>query len=222
MISLIKERATDIRVQLIILCLIFIAVINFSCSETKERQDENQNLLLKFVDPFIGTATVGHTYPAATTPFGMVQLGPDTGLKGWEHCSAYHSDDPTIIGFSHTHLSGTGAADMGDILLMPETGEPKFEPGTNENPDSGYRSRFFHSSEVARPGYYSVNLDDYNVVAEMTASPRVGFHRYIFPESTQAGFLIDLGHGMEDETEESSVTVVDRQTITGIGIPPVL
>ncbi|HBL75915.1 MAG: hypothetical protein A2W90_10895 [Bacteroidetes bacterium GWF2_42_66] len=171
--------------------------------------------LADFVDPFIGTATVGHTYPSATTPFSMVQVGPDTGVKGWEYCPGYHSKDNSIIGFSHTHLSGTGAADMGDILFMPMTGEPKFEAGDKEKPGSGYRSRFSHSSEVARPGYYSVKLDDYNVLAEMTVSPRVGFHRYTFPKSTQAGIIIDLDHGMEDMTLESSIKVVDNQTITG-------
>ena len=171
--------------------------------------------LTDFVDPFIGTSTVGHTYPAATTPFGLVQVGPDTGVKGWEHCSGYHSDDKSIIGFSHTHLSGTGAADMGDILIMPMTGEPKFEPGTAENPQSGYRSRFSHASEVAKPGYYSVKLDDYQILAEMTATPRVGIHRYTFPKSTQAGIIIDLDHGMEDVTQESTIKVVDNKTITG-------
>jgi len=171
--------------------------------------------LTDFVDPFIGTATVGHTYPAATTPFGLVQVGPDTGIKGWEHCSGYHSDDKSIIGFSHTHLSGTGAADMGDILLMPMTGAPNFEPGTPENPEAGYRSLFSHSSEIAAPGYYSVKLAKYNILAEMTAMPRVGMHRYTFPKSSQAGIIIDLDHGMEDQTLESSLKVIDNQTIAG-------
>ena len=171
--------------------------------------------LTNFADPFIGTATVGHTYPAATLPFGMVQVGPDTGVKGWEYCSGYHSPDNSIIGFSHTHLSGTGAADMGDILLMPMVGEPKFEPGTKENPGSGYRSRFTLSSEKAQPGYYAVKLDDPNIFAEMTATLRVGLHRYTFPRSSQAGMIIDLDHGMEDMTIESSIKVADNQTLTG-------
>ena len=171
--------------------------------------------LTTFVDPFIGTATVGHTYPAATTPFGMVQVGPDTGVKGWEYCSGYHSPDNSIIGFSHTHLSGTGAADMGDILLMPMIGEPRFEPGSKENPGSGYRSNFTIASEKAQPGYYAVKLDDPNIYAEMTATSRVGFHRYTFPKSSNAGMIIDLDHGMEDMTIESSIKVVDNQTLTG-------
>jgi len=171
--------------------------------------------LTNFADPFIGTATVGHTYPAATLPFGMVQVGPDTGVKGWEYCSGYHSPDNSIIGFSHTPVWGTGAADMGDILLMPMVGEPKFEPGTKENPGSGYRSRFTLSSEKAQPGYYAVKLDDPNILAEMTATLRVGLHRYTFPKSSQAGMIIDLDHGMEDMTIESSINVADNQTLTG-------
>lgn len=190
-------------------------LILFSCSISREKINQGIESKTDFVNPFIGTATVGHTYPAATLPFGMVQVGPDTGNKGWDWCSGYHSQDSSIIGFSHTHLSGTGASDMGDILLMPVVSEPVFDAGHKENPESGYRSRFSHSSETARPGYYSVKLDDYNVLAEMTASCRVGFHRYTFPESNRSGFIIDLEHGMEDVTLESSVKVVGNQTITG-------
>ena len=179
-------------------------------SVTAQSQD-----FTSFVDPFIGTATVGHTYPAATTPFALVQVGPDTGIKGWEHCSGYHSDDKSIIGFSHTHLSGTGACDMGDILIMPVTGEPQFDPGTDDKPGSGFRSPYSHSTETAKPGYYSVKLDKYNIFAEMTATLRAGFHRYTYPKSVQAGMIIDLDHGMEDVTVESSMKVVDNQTITG-------
>ncbi len=175
---------------------------------------QSQNFT-SFVDPFIGTATVGHTYPAATTPFALVQVGPDTGTKGWEHCSGYHSDDKSIIGFSHTHLSGTGACDMGDILMMPVTGEPQFDSGTDDKPGSGFRSPYSHSTETARPGYYSVKLDKYSIFAEMTATPRAGFHRYTYPKSAQAGMIIDLDHGMEDVTVESSMKVIDNQTVTG-------
>ncbi len=194
---------------------IVILLLICSCSVSREEKNQGKGSKTKFVDPFIGTATVGHTYPAATTPFGMVQVGPDTGNKGWDWCSGYHSQDSSVIGFSHTHLSGTGAADMGDILFMPVVGETVFDAGEKENPDSGYRSRFRHSSESAKPGYYSVKLDDYNVFAEMTASQRVGFHRYTFPENSQPGVIVDLGHGMEDVTLESSIKVVDKQTITG-------
>lgn len=199
-----------IAVPIILLTLGFVR-----CSEKQNEQNLKTKSKIDFVDPFIGTATVGHTYPAATLPFGMVQVGPDTGDKGWDWCSGYHSQDSSIMGFSHTHLSGTGAADMGDILFMPVIGEPKFEVGTKEDPDSGYRSRFSHSTETATPGYYSVTLDDYTILAEMTASPRTGFHRYTFQKGSQPGIIIDLDHGMEDMTLESSIKVVDNKTITG-------
>ncbi|MDP4204530.1 MAG: GH92 family glycosyl hydrolase, partial [Bacteroidota bacterium] len=171
--------------------------------------------LTDFVDPFIGTATVGHTYPAATLPFGMVQVGPDTGVTGWERCSGYNFKDSSIMGFSHTHMSGTGAADMGDILIMPLISGPQFEPGTDDDPKQGYRSRFSHASEVAKPGYYAVKLEDSNIYAEMTATYRAGFHCYTFPESKQAGIVIDLNHGIQDGVIESSFKVIDTQTIIG-------
>src|SRR5512147_2817858 len=114
--------------------------------------------LTRYVKPFIGTGGHGHTYPGASVPFGMVQLSPDTYTQGWDWCSGYHFSDSSIMGFSHTHLSGTGASDMLDILLMPGTGPTKLSPGTRENPESGYRSRFSHSDEISEPGYYSVLL----------------------------------------------------------------
>ena len=168
-----------------------------------------------YVDPFIGTAATGHAYPAATTPFGMVQAGPDTGTEGWQHCSGYHSDDTSIMGFSHTHLSGTGAAEMGDIMIMPVTGEPKFVPGSKENPDEGYRSRFSHGSETASPGYYSVLLDDYGIFAELTATPRGAMHRYAFPKNARAGVVFDLYHGIEDRTRECRIEVTGDRSVKG-------
>lgn len=169
-----------------------------------------------YVDPFIGTAYTGHTYPGATTPFGMVQVGPDNGIKGWEFCSGYHHDSKTIMGFSHTHLSGTGAADMGDIMLMPVIGNVPFSPGEEENPSTGYRSYFSHDSEQASPGYYRVKLEDYHILAEMTATARVGFHRYTYPASVKSGIMIDLGHGIGDRTTESYIKVLDPQTLVGM------
>lgn len=172
--------------------------------------------LTRYVDPFIGTATVGHTYPAATLPFAMVQVGPDTGTAGWEYCAGYHDADSSIIGFSHTHLSGTGCPDMGDILIMPVTGGVRFDAGPKENPDAGYRSRFSHATEVARPGYYAVRLDDYGILAEMTLAPRTGFHRYTYPRDSVRGVVIDLGHGIGDRTILSSIRAVDDRTIVGV------
>ena len=148
----------------------------------------------KFVKIAIGTGGHGHTYPGATVPFGMVQLSPDTYNDGWDWCSGYHYSDSSIMGFSHTHLSGTGASDMLDFLLMPGTGPTKLFPGARQNPGEGYRSRFTHDDETAVPGYYSVLLRDYNIRAELTATERVGLHRYTFPKSDSSHFILDLVH----------------------------
>src|SRR5262249_38140182 len=129
--------------------------------------------LTRYVNPFIGTGGHGHTFPGAIVPFGMVQLSPDTRLIGWDGCSGYHYSDSIIYGFSHTHLSGTGISDYGDILLLP----------TLKNPRS---VGFQHRNETSAPGYYSVKLDDDNIFVELTATARVGLHRYTFPKTENA------------------------------------
>lgn len=184
----------------------------------------------QFVDPMIGTAKMGHTYPGATVPFGSVQLSPDTdtipyAVNGrynpdvYKYCAGYQYDDPTIVGFSHTHFSGTGHSDLGDFMLMPTTGELKLNPGTESNPESGYRSRFSHERETAEPGYYSVMLDDYDIKAEVTASTRVGMHQYSFPKSEKEKHLIfDLVHGIynyEDKNVWTFVRVENDTLVTG-------
>ncbi|MEI2453431.1 GH92 family glycosyl hydrolase [Lysobacter firmicutimachus] len=154
------------------------------------------------VDPFIGTGGEGHTYPGATVPFGMIQLSPDTEIKprkeayGW--AAGYRYGDPTIVGFSHTHFSGTGHSDLGDVLLMPIAGEVKLERGQAQAPRSGYRSAFRHDDERAEPGYYAVTLDDYKIRAELTAGDRVGVHRYRYPAGQDAHLLIDLRTSLYD------------------------
>ena len=170
-----------------------------------------------FANVFIGTGGHGHTFPGATVPFGMVQLSPDTGTVGWDHCSGYHHDDTSIIGFSHTHLSGTGIGDMLDVLIMPAVGSVRLDPGSPEHPGSGYRSRFAHEDERAEPGYYSVLLKDYGIKAELTASPRVGFHRYTFPADPSSHFIVDLAHGYGEHTRvlSSEMSVVGRDTLLG-------
>ena len=150
--------------------------------------------LTKYVKIAIGTGGHGHTYPGATVPFGMVQLSPDTYNDGWDWCSGYHYSDSSIMGFSHTHLSGTGATDMLDFLLMPGTGPAKTVPGLRQNPGDGYRSRFSHDEEIAEPGYYSVMLRDYNIRAELSATERAGIHQYTFPQSDGSHFILDLLH----------------------------
>ncbi|MEX2190512.1 MAG: GH92 family glycosyl hydrolase, partial [Bacteroidota bacterium] len=161
---------------------------------------------LHLVNPFVGTDAHGHTFPGATVPFGMVQLSPDTRVEGWDACGGYHYSDSTILGFSHTHLSGTGIPDYGDILFLPTLGKP----------GSRTRQTFSHSSERATPGYYSVMLEDDKIFAEVTASARVGVHRYAFPTSTEANILIDLRHGLgPDIVTESWLEFTSDREVTG-------
>jgi predicted alpha-1,2-mannosidase len=176
--------------------------------------NHSQNLT-KYVNPFIGTGGHGHTFPGATLPFGMVQLSPDTDIQGWDWCSGYHTSDSSIMGFSHTHLSGTGGADYGDILLMPTVGKLQFSPGNKKNPDEVYRSRFSHDKEKASPGYYSVFLEDYNILVELTASARAGLHKYTFPKSDSANIIVDLNHGINDKTTEAFLSFTGKNQIKG-------
>ncbi len=169
-----------------------------------------------YVNPFIGTGGHGHTFPGATMPHGMVQLSPDTRIAGWDACSGYHYSDNTIIGFSHTHLSGTGIGDYGDILLMPMAGEYFTEAGDEAKPESGYRSSFSHCEEVARPGYYSVELDN-EITAELTATTRVGMHRYTFGgDSEKRAVIIDLAHSLQRHaTTEAEINIISDTQIEG-------
>ena len=171
---------------------------------------------IKFVKIAIGTGGHGHTYPGATVPFGMVQLSPDTYNDGWDWCSGYHYSDSSIMGSSHTHLSGTGASDMLDFLLMPGTGPAKTMPGSRQNPGEGYRSRFSHEEEIAEPGYYSVILRDYNIRAELSTTERAGIHRYTFPLSDSSHFILDLVHSYGNaEIPWANLKVVGSDTIVG-------
>ncbi|HEY1992652.1 MAG TPA: GH92 family glycosyl hydrolase [Gammaproteobacteria bacterium] len=174
------------------------------------------------VDPFIGTGEGGHTYPGASMPFGMVQLSPDTDIKdfhkSYKWAAGYRYEDTTILGFSHTHFSGTGHSDLGDVRLMPIAGEVRMEPGDPGKPGSGYRSRFSHASEAAQPGYYAVTLSDYGVRVELTTTRRVGLQRYTFPEGTPAHVLLDLRDSIYDYPGKvlwSRIRVRSDGTITG-------
>jgi len=161
-----------------------------------------------YVDPFIGTGGHGHTYPGPSLPFGMVQLSPDSGVDGWDWCSGYHSSDSIIIGFSHKHLSGAGSSDLGDILLMPFSGNTKFQNNAE------IKSRFNHKREKASAGYYSVYLDNSKANVELTCTPRVGIHRYTFDNNT-ASVLIDLEHGIQDSATECCATMINDTVIQG-------
>lgn len=169
--------------------------------------------LVDRVDPRIGTGGHGHTFPGPTLPFAMVQLSPDTRLTGWDGCSAYHDDDRAVYGFSHTHLSGTGVSDYADVLFMPVTGIPADEDGYPDRVDEGWGSRFAKASERAEAGYYAVRLDDYGVEVELTATPRTGLHRYVFPAGEPAHVIVDLEH--RDRLLGADLRVVDDRTVEG-------
>lgn len=166
-----------------------------------------------YVNPFVGTGGHGHTYPGATMPFGMVQLSPDTRLTGWDGCSGYHYSDEVIYGFSHTHLSGTGISDYGDILLMPTAGAVRLNALGADGTRDGYASRFQHRNERAAAGFYSVRLDDENILAELTATPRVGFHRYTYPTTDTANVILDLTH--RDKVLDSGLKVTGTNRVEG-------
>jgi predicted alpha-1,2-mannosidase len=178
---------------------------------------------LALIDPFIGTGPDGHTFPGATVPFGMVQLSPDTQIRpfkqSYKWASGYSYADTTILGFSHTHFSGSGHSDLGDVLMQPISGEVRLEPGEMDKPESGYGSRFDHKQERAEPGYYAVDLLDYGIHAELTATARVGVHRYTFPAGKPAHVLVDLRSSIYNYPGKvlwSRLRIREDGTITGM------
>ncbi len=191
------------------LFLLLILAFLSACS-VKTRQRDYTRL----VDPMIGTGGHGHTFPGATVPFGMVQLSPDTRWEDWDGSSGYHYSDKTIMGFSQTHLSGTGAPEYCDVLFMPTVGNVQILPGDEIDSKSGYRSAFRHENEYASPGYYSVLLDDYNVKAELTATTHAGMQRYTFPASGKSNIIIDLKN--RDHVLESNIEIVSDTEIQGL------
>ena len=204
---------------------LFIVTATFS-------QQPNSDSLTHYVNPFIGTQEMGHTFPGAVVPFGFVQLSPDTdtipfSINGkynpdvYRYCAGYQYDDPTIVGFSHTHFSGTGHSDLGDILIMPTIGNLQLNPGVSDNPASGYRSSYRKETESASPGYYRVHLDEPDVEAELTATVRCGFHRYTFPESDSAHLILDLDHGIynyDGKVQWAYIRIINDSLIAGYRI----
>ncbi len=188
--------------------LVWLTILIFSGCSTKQALPD----LARFVDPFIGTGGHGHTFPGATAPFGMVQLSPDTRLKGWDGCAGYHFSDTILYGFSHTHLSGTGVSDYGDILFMPFSGSREFETGFTE-PYYPFAAPFSHENELAEPGYYSVLLPHDSIYAEVSATTRAGIHRYTFRKKSNANILLDLVH--RDEVIESFLRIRNQYEIEG-------
>ena len=192
--------------------IIALTIIACSCNDIKQNSD--------YVNTFIGTGGHGHTYPGASLPFGMMQLSPDTRLEGWDGCGGYHFSDSIIYGFSHTHLSGTGISDYGDVLLMPTRGEIQLTNGVKKSLTSkktinqlGYGSKFSHSNETSSPGYYQVFLEDYNINVELTTSIRSGIHKYTFNSKDSANLILDLKH--RDKLLKYKINIIDSLTISG-------
>ncbi len=197
-----------------LLLLSVILILLFSCTSPKERPEisavQVEPDLTQFVNPFIGTGGHGHTFPGATMPFGMVQLSPDTRLDGWDGCGGYHYSDSVIYGFSHTHLSGTGVSDYGDVLLMP-TNKEILKNGSNGR--EGYSSKFNHESEEAFAGYYRVKLEDTEIEVELTVTPRAGIHRYHFPTPENQVIVLDLEH--RDKLLSHEIRQISPTTLVG-------
>lgn len=172
--------------------------------------------VLKYINPFIGTGAHGHTFPGPTRPFGMVQIGPDTRIEGWDGCSGYHYSDSIIYGFSHTHLSGTGIGDYCDLLIMPFSGELTFNNGYNDNNELCYSSLFDKKNEMAKAGYYEVELAKHQITAKLTCTDRVGIHKYTYKNTKDARLIIDLEH--RDKLLDWKLSINEDNQLTGIRI----
>ncbi|ARV06168.1 sugar hydrolase [Polaribacter sp. SA4-10] len=211
---------------------ILITILGISCNSNPAnlKQVENRSKdYTEFVNPMIGTSKMGHVFPGATAPFGMVQLSPQTNFevmfkddkynsKTYEYCAGYQYRDSTIIGFAHTNFSGTGHSDLGDSLVMPTVGDLILDPIKTADGTKGFYSTFSHNDEKAKPGYYKVDIEDYNIKAELTASDRVGFHQYTFPESTESHILLDLVYNVYHHDNKNVWTflrVENDSTVTG-------
>ena len=188
-----------------------LTMVAMSCNAQKGMEQKNN--YVSFVDPFIGSGGHGHVFVGANVPFGAIQLGPQNIFKGWDWCSGYHYSDSIIVGFNHSHLSGTGCSDLGDVILMPFTGAVRTTSGTQDNIEGSCSSYYRHANEKAAPGYYSVKLDN-GVKVELTATERVGMHHYIYPEGT-ARLLINLKDGNDNKTFDTYMKKIDANTIEG-------
>lgn len=194
--------------KFILLILIFSGISFFANSD-----DENH--LINYVDPFIGSGGHGHVFVGATVPFGGVQVGPTNFNKGWDWSSSYHHTDSIVKGFCHLNLSGTGMSDLGELTIMPANGKLKYNAGNQENHMSGYSSLYRKNNEINTVGYYKVDLERYNIKVELTASERVGFHRYTYPASKTSRVIIDLGEGSADRPTETYLRKVNSTTFEG-------
>ncbi|MDR1089761.1 MAG: GH92 family glycosyl hydrolase, partial [Prevotella sp.] len=201
------------RIQLSVI----ISLLVMSCSKKATVGDETSadKSLNAYVNPFVGTSGFGNVYPGSQIPFGSIQISPDTDRDYYDAASGYKYNHMTIMGFSLTHLSGTGIPDLGDFLFIPGTGTKKFIPGTHDNPDEGYRSRYSHNKEWASPDYYGVSLLDYNVKAEMTSGTRSGIFRFTFPKTDSSFVMVDMDHVQWFNTAWSQLRIENDSTICG-------
>ena len=181
--------------SVLVALLVAVGLATSSCSRQETCNDYTQ-----YVNVFIGTGGHGHTYPGAVVPHGAIQPSPDTRIYGWDACSGYYYNDSTINGFSHTHLSGTGCCDLGDVLIMPTVGEQDITQEEERGQTKAYASAFSHEREKAEPGYYSVMLDRYGIKAEITSTTRGAIHRWTFPKTEDAGVIVDLDYSLDDQT----------------------
>ncbi len=198
--------------------IIFIVFVFSGCDLSEDTNNNNSEDLVEHVNPFLGTDFFGHTFPGAGLPNALVHLSPDIHTEGWTYASGYVYQESSIMGFSHTHWSGVGMVNGGEILLMPTVDNKlRISPGSLDNPDKGYRSRFDHANEFATPGYYSVLLKDYDVNVELTSTKRAGFHRYTFPKTKNARIILDIGHQIGNMTkgELSSLKIINNNQIEG-------
>ena len=191
---------------------LFVLILSLAAWQAGKSQPGD---VARYVDPYIGTGDHGHVFLGAHVPFGAVQAGPTNYYKGWDWCSGYHYSDTVLAGFSQLHLSGTGGAGLGDILVMPYTGEVKTTPGTKKAPLSGWATTYSHQDETVRPGYFSVNLRKYGVRAEMTATERVAFYKFTFPHTSDAHIGINLAFGIDDRPTKTFIKKIDATTYTG-------
>ena len=212
------------------ICFVLAAIVIVGCKvDSKSKRSLQNKNFVQYVNPMIGTSKMGHVYPGATVPFGMVQLSPQTNFevmfkegryntKTYEYCAGYQYKDSTIIGFAHTNFSGTGHADLGDLLVMPTTGKLVLDPLKTSKGEKGFYSVFSHETENAEAGYYKVDLEDYKIKAELTASERVGFHQYTFPKSSESHILLDLVYNVYHHNNKNVWTflrVENDSTVTG-------
>lgn len=193
---------------------VVLSILMAAATAAEARDYSKSEGLLQYVDPYIGSGGHGHVFVGTSVPYGMIQLGPSNIHKGWDWCSAYHYSDSLLIGFAHTHLSGTGCTDLGDILIMP-LNEIRTPRGNQDDFNGGYASPYSHENEIARPEYYSVMVERYGIKAELTATDRVGFHRYSYPEGKPASVLIDLREGNGSNAYDSYIRKVDDYTVEG-------